>query len=425
MPSKKAPILFATAFVIFFGFLTTATPLFAAGKERVLYSFGSETNDGVDPKASLIFDGAGNLYGTTSEGGDSGTGCGGYGCGTVFQLTRGANGKWTETVLHSFRDDGKDGHGPSDSLFFDAAGNLYGTTTWGGANGYGTVFQLTPSANGKWTESVLHSFNGKDGGYPRASLILDAAGNLYGTTQYGGAYVAYGTVFQLAPSANGKWTEKVLHSFDSNGKDGYGPDASLILDAAGNLYGTTPAGGAYGSNCNYGCGTVFELVRRANGKWTEKLLHSFSESGKDGYGPVPGLIFDPAGNLYGTTYGGGAYGPGSAFELRPGTNGKWKEKVLHSFDFGRGGCIPYGGLILDAAGNLYGTTVDCGSGLGTVFQLTPVAGGNWKGKVLHNFNGKDGGDPDASLILDGAGNLYGTSLGGGANGGGTVFEVTP
>jgi len=419
MQSKRRLILFVTAFTIVFGFLTIADPLFAASTEQVLYSFCTLSNctDGATPSASPIFDAAGNLYGTTLYGGA-------YGCGTVFQLAPAANGTWTEAVLYSFCSGGTDGAYPYASLIFDAAGNLYGTTEWGGAYGCGTVFRLAPAANGTWTEAVLYSFgNGTDGQNPLAGLIFDAAGNLFGTTYGGGAY-RVGTVFELAPGTNGKWTEKVLHSF---GKDGFSPVASLIFDPAGHLYGTTSDGGFYG------WGTVFQLTSGARGKWTEKVLHSFG-NGNDGHEPYAGLTLDAAGNLYGTTWAGGSgscyYGGcGTVFRLSPGKKGKWKEQVLHRFSAnGTDGFQPYAGLILDAAGDLYGTTYLGGAyeDLGTAFRLALGTNGKWTEKVLHSFGrGTDGDGPWGSLIFDAAGNLYGTTQGGGAYGRGTVFEVTP
>jgi beta-xylosidase len=229
-----------------------------------LHGFSSE-DPNAGPVSAVIFDAAGNLYGTTRLGGS-------YYNGTVFRLVPQPDGKWKETVLHNFGN-GKDGSGPV-SLIFDAAGNLYGTTTTGGAyesgchgGGCGTVFELSPGYDGKWTERVLHSFGkGTDGVFPSGSLIFDAVGNLYGTTWTGGAHSSAcsgqgcGTVFQLIPGTNGKWTERVLHSFNHNGRDGNGPDSSLIFDPAGNLYGTTRFGGTYGSSCGgLGCGTVFQV----------------------------------------------------------------------------------------------------------------------------------------------------------------------
>jgi len=258
---------------------------------------------------------------------------------------------------------------------------------------------------------VLHNFSGgADGIAPRAGLILDAAGNLYGTTDNGGTY-NQGTVFELTPAAGGTWTEKVLNSFGS-GTDGVRPRGVLIFDAAGNLYGTT-----YGDPYNQG--TVFELTPAARGTWTEKVLHTFG-SGSDGTFPAAGLVLDAAGNLYGTTYEGGTYGLGTAFELTPAGGGTWTEKVLHHFGNGTDGVYPLASLIFDAAGNLYGTTSYGGSyGGGTVFRL------NAQGEVLlQNFSGTDGANPVANLVLDTAGNPYGTTSLGGTSSEGTVFEIT-
>ncbi|MGA8876750.1 MAG: choice-of-anchor tandem repeat GloVer-containing protein [Candidatus Korobacteraceae bacterium] len=392
-----------------------------AWTEKVLYSFCAQTNctDGEGPHAGLIFDAAGNLYGTTLSGGIYG----GYGAGTVFELTPTAGGGWTEQVLHSFGN-GADGLTLYSGLISDAAGNLYGTTYYGGTYGYGTAFELTPAAGGGWTEQVLYSF-GTDGSDPSAGLIFDAAGNLYGTTYIGGGDYR-GTVFELTPAAGGGWTEGVLHNFTYY--DGQQPWAGPIFDAAGNLYGTTYYGGLYLA-CPGGasdCGTVFELMP-GGGRWGETILHNFGTGG-DGFSPTAGLILDAAGNLYGTTYGGGTYNQygGTVFELTPGVGG-WTETLLHSFGNGTDGEAPDGALVFDTAGNLYGTTGGGGTyGGGTVFELTPTVGGGWTEQVLHNFgNGVDGANPYTGLIFDAAGNLYGTTQSGGNHGAGTVFELTP
>ena len=226
-----------------------------------------------------------------------------------LSMTTWAAAQWNEKVLHNFTNNGTDGFFPTSGLIFDAAGNLYGTTFNGGAyNRFGTVFELSPVPGGGWTETVLHSFNndGTDGWTPTAGLIFDAAGNLYGTTGSGGAYHG-GTVFELSPMLGGGWTETILHSF-GNGTDGAGPGGgSLIFDAAGNLYGTTTLGGTF--NCpsdGGGCGTVFELTPTVGGAWTETVLYNFRR-GSDGHLPYAGLIFDATGNLYGTTLAGGIY----------------------------------------------------------------------------------------------------------------------
>jgi len=453
MQSNTRLVLLVTACTVFFVFLPAATPLFAADKEKVLHNFGKGT-DGVAPYASLVFDTAGNLYGTTSGGGGSFCGYDGC-CGTIFQLTPIGSGKWKETELFRFDDDSQIGCNPFAGLILDAKGNLYGTASGGGDSDNGTVFRLTPKANGEWDHTVLYSFAGDpDGSFPVAGVIFDAAGNLYGTTAAGGP-LGDGTVFELAPQTNGLWKENVLYTFPANDTDGRYPQGGLIIDTAGNLYGTTCCGGPYGSSCspnNQGCGTVFELLREGNGQWKEKILHNFIHNGKDGYNPDAALVFDAAGNLYGTAPWGGDSGTGCAvvdgcgivFELSPRAKGKWTEKMLHNFQSnGKDGTYPEGGLIFNAAGNLYGTTTgggaygseDCGGyNCGTAFKLAPGPNGKWTEKVLHSFgNGKDGDIPSASLIFDTAGNLYGTTAAGGTVGNdcgvqaecGTVFEITP
>jgi len=402
----------------------------AAAQETVLHSFSSSNPKFGDlPLAGLIFDGAGNLYGTTNAGGA-------YSWGAVFELTPKVGGGWTEKVLHSFNYNNKDGANPSAGLIFDAAGNLYGTTAYGGTGactngvnmvGCGTVFELTPQAGGGWKEKVLHNFRGKEGAYSDAALIFDAAGNLYGTTFSGGAgtctsksrtLYGCGTVFELTPATGGSWTATVLYSFKNDGIDGIYPYANVIFDAAGNLYGTTYLGGASAG------GTVFELMPVAGGGWTENVLRNFSVTGADGYELWAGLILDAAGNLYGVTSQAGAYGGGAAFELTPSTGGSWTETRLYSFGNGTDGRNPFGGLVFDAAGNLYGTTASSGANLGgTAFELTPVTGGGWTERVLYNF--ENGANSAAGLVFDTAGNLYGTTSRGGATKGGTVFEITP
>jgi len=273
----------------------------------------------------------------------------------IFLTTAPRSAAQTEAVLHNFGERSADGSDPEVSLIFDAAGNLYGTTASGGTYGYGTVFELTPTTGGGWTETVLHNFgNGKDGSTPYAGLILDAAGDLYGTTFKGGDY-GLGTAFELSPQGDGRWAEKLLHSF-GNGNDGSGPYASLIFDPSGNIYGTTVGGGAHAF------GTVFELMPKSEGKWTEKILHSFNDTGRDGCNPFASLVLDSAGNLYGTTEYCSPYGAGIVFELLPGTGEGWLEKVIHTFDYtdNYDGLYPDAGLIFDTAGNLYGTTVSGG-----------------------------------------------------------------
>jgi uncharacterized repeat protein (TIGR03803 family) len=384
--------------------------------------------DGEFMYAGLVFDQNGNLYGATTGGGAGGN-------GTVFKLTPQADGSWTKSVLYSFTSSGTDGANPYASLIFDQKGNLYGTTVYGGAQGSGAVFKLAPKADGSWTENVIYSFlGGKDGGNPSASLIFDQKGNLYGTTQDGGnGAPGNGTAFKLAPNADGSWTESVLHVF-SGGEDGGNPTASLIVDPAGNLYGTTFYGGGGGSCPGGECGLVFELMPNADGTWTESVLYSFT-GGTDGGNPETDLIFDPAGNMYGTTKWGGkctfSDGCGVVFELTPNKDGSWMESVVNSFG-GRDGFGPTAGLVFDAAGNLYGTTVLGGdrslcnksSGCGVVFKLTPNSNGKWTETVLHRFLARPGSLPYAGLVFDASGNLYGTTFGDIKSTLGSVFEVT-
>jgi uncharacterized repeat protein (TIGR03803 family) len=417
--------------------LATFAPLGTAhAGVTVLYAFKGGS-DGCYPDAGLLEDKSGNLYGTTSIGGGEGSGCyGNTGHGTVFKLAPNGN----KTVLHVFA--GPDGAGPSGDLIADKASNLYGTTGGGGAYGYGTVFRLAPDG----THTVLYSFAGEgDGAYPYAGLVRDARGNLYGTTyQTDGQYCENsgdcgGTVFQIAPDG----TETVLHAFTGEQTgDGADPTGGLILDKDGNLYGTTSMGGTTGCEGEYepnGCGTFFKIAPDG----TETLLYAF-RGRKHGDGSYPGgnLIRDDAGNFYGTTGQGGQdgchpyHGCGTVFQLAPdGT-----ETVLYAFAGGRDGAVPFSGLIRDEAGNLYGTTAGGGGtggqegckstpqGCGTVFKLAP----DGTETVLFDFadNIRDGIDPRPKLMRGADGKLYGTAFDGGVltdcTGGagcGTVFRL--
>ena len=380
--------------------------------ESVAYSFNFNGKDGAIASAGLISDGAGNFYGTTSQGG-------GYDSGTAFKLAPANGGGWTETLVHNFGK-GLDGASPAGGLTLDSSGNFYGTTTTGGTHDVGTVFEISPKQGG-WTEQALHYFNlnGTDGGYPYSGVVFDASGNLYGTTQAGGT-TGNGTVFQLSPKQGGGWTEHVLHSFGVNGQDGISPYGGLVVDAHGNLYGTTKLGGSFG------LGTVFELSPGSGGSWAETVLFNFGST--LGAFPVAGLIFDASGNLYGTTTSGGSSGVGIVFELSPQSNGSWTETVLYNFD-GIDGSAPSGSVTLfGSPANLYGTTSSGGANnVGTVFELTPMQGGTWSETDLHDFNPSsgDGSTPQAGVIFDAGGNLYGTAADGGAYGDGVVWEITP
>src|SRR5580700_11105019 len=434
LPTKQSATVLV---VLFFGLLLGAA---RAQTESVLYTFcaqgGESCTDGSNPQAGLVFDQKGNLYGTASSGGVSNI-CSGPppGCGVVFKLT--SEGK--ETVLHSFctQTNCPDGEEPNVGVVLDQGGNLYGTTPYGGAHLAGVVFRLTPAG----TYRVLHSFcalnNCRDGSSPQGGLLLDQKGNLYGTTSYGGAYGA-GVAFRVTPQGK----ETILYSFCAQGPpctDGANPSAGLIFDQQGNLYGTTYRGGTDPFGCGgYGCGVAFKLT--LEGK--EKVLYSFcAQSGcPDGTQPYAGVVFDRKGNLYGTAGGGahldcGGYPPagcGVVFKLNP----EGKETVLYSFcaqTTCTDGAGPYGGLIVDRLGNLYGTAAGGAYEAGVVFKLTP------KGKetVLYSLCSKsgctDGADPYGGLVLDRKGSLYGTAFYGGFgnypyncySGCGVVFKLTP
>jgi len=392
----------------------TCTRRAAASEFKVLHVFNWAKN----PEGKLVMDAAGNLYGTTANGGANGY-------GVVYKLVHNADGTWKATILHSFT--GQDGSEPYAGMIFDAAGNLYGTTLSGGT-GAGVVFKLAPNPGGTWTESVLHTFSWyADGFESSAGLIFDASGNLYGTTSAGSIY-GFGAVFKLAPLPDGSWTESVLYAFTRG--DGAYPKAGLVFDAAGNLYGTTELGGDM--NCGdilYGCGTVFKLAHQPDGSWTESVLNRFCSLANcaDGLYPWGGLIQDAAGNLYGMTDLGGSTGNGTVFKLAHQMDGSWTESVLHnfcSFPACADGANPfYGSLVFDAAGSLYGTTMYGGcQGNGVVFKLTNTKSG-WKETVLHTFSGY-GTHPDSTLLVDKAGNVYG-SVPEGSNNSGFVFEITP
>jgi uncharacterized repeat protein (TIGR03803 family) len=428
----------ATTMIALALFLIGAGVVYA--QESILHSFSEigivnytpiYSPGGYPPTPGLILDAKGNLYGTTSFGGYADG-------GTVYEVTQGAPGSWTETVLHSFYGYGGAGYGPEGrspaaGLTFDSQGNLYGTTASGGAYGQGTVFELSPAAG--WAETVLFSFdgNGTGGVGPYNGVIVDAKGNLYGAAVAGGANGG-GTIFELSPEASGSWTVKELYSFPGSAAgataEGETPNAGLIFDTKGNLYGTTFSGGANGG------GLVFKLTPAAEGSWTETVLHSFApdnnEDYTDGTLPSGSLTLDAQGNLYGTTYTGGMDLGGIVFELSPGAGGIWTEQVLYTFntnyDF-MDGFLPSGGVVMDVAGNLYGTTSAGGEGgdgfNGTVFKLTPAGNGTWTEKLLHQFaiTEADGAVPEGGMIFDAEGNLYGTTSGGGGSGQGTVFKM--
>jgi len=458
--------------------------------EHLLYHFKGGA-DGENPQAGVTFDSAGNLYGTTSQGGgiDSCT----LGCGTAYVLKPTTNG-WTESLVHSFSNFNR-GVAPESPLLFDTAGHIFGTTP-GGGNGGGVIFRLN-NRDGVWNYEAAYTFkhydakHGVTDGQGPQGLVMDNAGNLYGATGGGGTCTANptggcGTIFKLTPNSGGVLSEQILYNFCSqtiNCLDGAGPLGGLILDSAGNLYGATPAygahnggtvfkvdpsgvetvlysfpfkptanvsyptgpllfdsagnlygtaidGGTTSTSCPQGCGGVFELSPTSGGGWTERVLYLFT-GGNDGAEPTGNLVMDAAGNLYGTTSIGGTAGFGVAYQLTPTTSGPYQLNALHTFQGGSDGINPTSGLIRDAAGNLYGVTgtggtlAGGGAAGGTVFELSPSTGGGWSESILHTFGGgTDGFIPFGAVILDAGGNIYGTTELGGVPDGGIVFELT-
>jgi uncharacterized repeat protein (TIGR03803 family) len=383
----------------------------AAGASlKTIYKMNASTSD-----APLVRDAAGNLYGTTEDGGN--TACSG-GCGTVFELSPTAAGGWKFTALHKFTG-GADGELIYAGLALDASGNVYGTALRGGKYGFGDVFELSPVSGGGWKFSVLYSFqNTNDGANPSQGVTLDASGNVFG--------VSNTTVFELSPVSGHGWKYKTLHVLR-----GLQYPMSVTLDPAGNIFGVTADGGITNANCLNGCGTAFELTQVA-GVWKYTLLYAFTGNA-DGAMPLGSLTLDALGNLYGVSGLGGnidscPYGCGTVFELTP-SGSAWTETVLLAFDY-TDGEQPHGQLVFDASGNLYGTTeFDSASNCacGVAYELTPGSAGNWTQTVLHVFaGGSDGSFPYAGLVSDGSGHFYGTTeSGGNTTGTGTVFEVTP
>ena len=385
-----------------FVLLSTA---WASTKFEVLHRFYAGKNNNGGLYAGLTLDAKGNLYGTTWGGGA-------YGNGTVFELAPAVKGGWRIRVLHSFNR--TDGASPWGTLTFDGPATIYGTTSLDGPSGVGTVFEMTRTSGG-WTFEAIDDYGSRGG------VVFDLAGNLYaniGPGDYGG-----GAVTELVRSDG--WQQRYLYSLCHPCLDGDAPLSGVVFDGAGNLYGTTEYGGT-GKGGDYG--TAYELRHQADGTWKHILLHSFPAYNGDGLRLLAGLVLDKSGNLYGATIQGGSTGCGMLFKLTHSANG-WKESVVHDFTQPTSGCGP-SGVTFDQAGNLYGTagggTGQCESGCGVVFKLTPGSGGKWKYSVLHSFTGNDGAYPDAGVILDPKGNLYGTTeLGGGGSSVGVVFQITP
>ncbi|HKH99405.1 MAG TPA: choice-of-anchor tandem repeat GloVer-containing protein [Candidatus Sulfotelmatobacter sp.] len=389
----------------------------AAQKEKVLHNFNQAVGGG--PLASLTSDSAGNLYGTTLDGGA-------YKQGTVFELMPKAGGGWAYKILHTFRytsTDHRDGYNPASRLVFDGFGNLYGTTTIGGTDGNGVLYRLSPNADGTWAETVLLASGLEN---PIFDLAFDPAGNLYseaGNCNYCGG----GGVIEMSPGSSG-WTVKIQHVFQDNGTDGWNPSGGLVMDAAGNLYGTTASGG---TSCDLNCGVIFKLIPRKDGIWAEEIVHNFPSDSSDGSYPLH-LVVGPHGSLYGTANDGGNSCPnlgcGIVYELSPQPGGQWTEKILYAFS-GPDGAKPDGLTIV--SNKIYGTTNvggggSCygGQGCGVVFELSRDSQGQWQETVLHSFDLADGEGPIGDPIVNLAGDVFGATGYGGFYNGGTVFEIT-
>jgi uncharacterized repeat protein (TIGR03803 family) len=379
-----------------------------ASTTKIIYSFAGGA-DGEYLDSDLVTDSAGNIYGTSVQGGT-------FGGGTVFEVTPAG----IHTVLYNFTG-GADGGEPYKGVTFDAQGNLYGTAVTGGGGscegGCGVAYKLTNSG-GTWTQSVIHTFTGgNDGSGPGSGLSFDKHGNLYGTTPTGGSK-GQGVIYQLKPGAS-SWTLAVIHTF-TGGADGAGGSAGrLIFDAAGNIYAVATVGGANG------LGNVFKLSL-VQGKWQLTPLYAFKDQ-PDGALPYGGVILDKSGNLYGTTYYAGANDVGTVYKLTHGTS-SWTETVLYSFKGGNDGASPISSLVSDAAGNLYGTTSDGGGGCGcgVIFKMTPKANGSWIESVPYRFNGAPkAGFAYNGMVVDAFGNFYGTTVHGGPTNDGTIYKFTP
>jgi uncharacterized repeat protein (TIGR03803 family) len=339
----------------------------------------------------------------------------------AFSNLAGAGTK--EKVLHRF--DYKHGAFPAADLIEDEQGNLYGVTSGGDINGYkcgvydcGVVFELSRSAGGGWTYSVLYAFKGgADAGNPDGRLIFDKQGNLYGAAASDGPNGG-GAIFKLTPGSGGSWTESFAHSFPSNGNDGYFPAGDLVSDAKGNLYGSTLSGLG---------GVVYELSPQPDGSWSETVLCHFDN---ESYGEedFSGVVVDEQGNVYGSTFLGNdqLHSKGTVFELSPNSHGGWNEKIIHNFLGTFDGSSPRSPLTLDSAGNLYGSTTAGGAnGLGTIFKLSLGSRGKWQEKVIYNFNYDNGLASPERVVFDSQGDILGTSFGGGSTGSGMVWELSP
>ncbi len=409
------PIRYAVRFMIIFVVTVLLSHGASASSTKLLYGFAG-SSDGEYADTDLAVDGSSNIYGTTVQGGTFGT-------GTVFQVSlSGTN--WVHTVLYNFTG-GADGGQPYKGVTLDSQGNLYGTAVVGGSggkcpeSGCGVVYKLTRSG-GNWIQNVIYDFTGGNDGYgPGSGLTFDTSGNLYGMTPVGGSY-GQGVIFQLHPLPSDSWEFNLIHTFTGGNDGGTGSAGRLILDAAGSLYGVATVGGAHGK------GTAFKLALTSGGSWNFQTIYAFKGQPDAGF-PYGGLAFDAKGNLYGTTYYDGANNLGSIYQLIP-LNGAWSEKVLYSFKGGADGSSSISNVVFDAAGNLYGTTSEGGAACscGTIFKLTHGVNGNWHESVARRFQGTpDAGFAYNGMVSDSAGSFYGATVHGGSSNDGTIYKFVP
>jgi uncharacterized repeat protein (TIGR03803 family) len=410
-------------------FALAVAGLARAASLQALYSFGpANSGDAATPQEGLALDSAGNLYGVSYAGG--------VGVGAVFELSPPAAGQtaWTESVLLSFSERGaNDGAHPAGKLLVGPAGTLFGTTSGGGGpdnDQGGTVFELTPPAlpGSAWTETVLHVFAGgkKDGSGPSGSLAMDASGALYGVTTAGA--LGPGILYELSPPTGGKtaWSETILYEFSSKGDHAFGPTSGPVIDAGGTLYiEVEPVNALHGGSA----GAVLSFSP-SGGTTTETTLEMFPTTGKQGYGPTGGLAMDSSGALYGATSGGGKNDDGVVFRLSPPTGGgQWTLSVLAGLTGAQGVSDPASGVALTPGGDIVAVSDGQKKATnGAVFQLTPDGGAPWPLAVLATFTKKSptlGQSPTGNLVTDAAGNIYGVTQQGGANGNGVVFEIIP
>jgi hypothetical protein len=430
--------LFTLAFTPSLPAQSTSTSSF-----NVLYSFTGGA-DGYQPGNGLVFGSGSVLYGTTFRGATVNGYCP-AGCGTVFSLTQ-KNGSWSLDTIHSFAGYPTDVSNSYAQVTLEKNGTIFGTGGSGGAHMCGPqepcggVFKLAPSGD-DWKESVIYNFNRANGFTPYTALTLQD-GVFYGTTWFGPASdgnAGNGTIFSLTSEGKAGWKHVIIHTFEG-GSDGAEPYGNLVFDTEGNAYGSTPYGGTANS------GDIFELYPSPEGGWTEQILYSFPTSYVSGAYPST-LILDSKGNLYGVTNTGGqsgtgcgVYDCGTVFELEKLTGGSWQLKTLYEFAGGSDGYSPAAGLVFDAKGNLYGTTllggesscqfVNGAPGCGTVFELSPSGSGSWSKKLIYSFQGSSDGEfpTNGSLIFDSSGNLYGATAGNADSGGsgyGTIYQITP